>query len=245
MLDQAITFAMQGRTILFFTFEMTKEECVERLISRCCSIDNFELMTGRVANDWDTHKDKLNEFYEKLNSLKLIFIESIGKTFDELFCIIETLNTPIDAIFIDYIQLVKSQNTSKNEKQVIDDYINKLYAYTKTKNFLTIVGSQINRSTHNGKQVLPPEIWEIKGSGAVEEISDLIILLHWQWFYTREEEKKYDYWIRVAKNRGGRTGVFNCQYFPHYYQFKEYQQVDKNFLSKPVKKETNDYTNRD
>jgi cytidyltransferase-like protein len=30
-----------------------------------------------------------------------------------------------------------------------------------------------------------------------------------------------DYWVRVAKNRGGRTGVFNCLFKPEFYQIRE------------------------
>ena len=62
----------------------------------------------------------------------------------------------------------------------------------------------------------------VHNSGALEEVSDLCLTVAWDYFYTREEEIARDYWIRIAKNRDGRTGVFdNVAFYPEYYRICE------------------------
>lgn len=53
----------------------------------------------------------------------------------------------------------------------------------------------------------------------LEEISDCVIICHWNWFYTREGNKN-DYIVKVAKNRGGKTGEYYCLFEPEYYRIK-------------------------
>ena len=132
--------------------------------------------------------------------------------------VIEQFDSPIDAVFIDYIQMVKSGG--KNNREAIDDYIKDLREYAIEKDFCAIIGSQINRGTHDGGKVKPPSIWELKGTGSLEEHVDMCILVHWEYFYdhTLDEGR---YWINVAKNRDGRTGEFECSFIPKYYKITE------------------------
>jgi len=109
----------------------------------------------------------------------------------------------------------------QTKKDAIDDYIKKLRNYAIQKNFCAIVGCQISRATHEQHKLRYPELWELKGSGEIEEAADLAFLLHWEYFYTREEESKNKYIIKVAKNRNGRTGIFECAFFPQYYKIGE------------------------
>jgi len=116
--------------------------------------------------------------------------------------------------------MVKSPR-QQSTKEVIDDYILKLGEYAIDRNFCAVIGSQISRGTYDGNKVYPPDMWHLKSSGNLEETSDMVILLHWEYWYTREEGDKNKYWIRVAKNRGGRTGVFECTIQPEFNRIGE------------------------
>lgn len=219
MLQLAFSFAEQGKSVVFFTLEMPNALCFERLLCNQCEINNYLTTTGQLSNVHFKYENKVADLEKKMARLKLVFIESMGKTFPEIHRIIEEFKKPVDAVFIDYIQMIKS--VGGNKKDAIDEYIKKLREYAIKKDFCAIVGSQINRGTYDKKKVALPEMWELKGTGDLEEHCDQCFLVHWDWWYSREEEDKEKYWIRLAKNRDGRTGTANCIFKPEYYKITE------------------------
>jgi len=227
MLQMAWDFARGGKKVLFITLEMTAEECVERLWSMDQEIDNFWLISGKINKVKDTTciKDKRDAFYNQLGTAKLTFVENYGKTFAEINDVISSTNKgEYDAVFIDYLQMIKEKT---NSKTAIDEYIKDLRSYAIKKNFCAIVGSQINRGSHDQHKIREPEMYELKGSGSIEEHCDVCILVHWPWFYSRDKGigEKEKYLVKVCKNRRGRSGRFNCKFEPEYFRVSEYPQA--------------------
>jgi len=190
-----------------------------RLINSECSVNNWNNVAGMSPEVHEDKKEEMLEYKKQLEDMDFIFVEGYGKTHQEIFSIIEKLNVPIDAVFIDYVQMISSGG--KNDKQAIDEYIKKLRNYAIKNNLCFVIGSQINRGTHDGGKIKKPEMWELKGSGALEEIMDMCFLVHWQHYYTKEKDIFNDYWIKVAKNREGKTGIFECKYEPEFYRITE------------------------
>lgn len=220
MLQLAVDLALQGKTVLFFTYEMTTQVCVERAISNWCEVDSFDLLSGKIAEKIEQHQEEMNAFYTKLQNSKLIIIEGFGKTFDQLMEAVESFKAPIDAVFVDYVQMITPER-GENKKEGLDRYLRSLREYAVTKDFCAIVASQINRGTHEGHKVREPELWELKGSGELEEIADMCWLCSWEYKYTYDEDTKNAYVINIAKNRDGRTGRVELIYQPEYFKIRE------------------------
>jgi hypothetical protein len=53
----------------------------------------------------------------------------------------------------------------------------------------------------------------------------VVILCHWDYFYTNNEAKRNNYHLCIAKNRQGCTGFCNVDYVPEFYKFKDSQFV--------------------
>ena len=225
LLNMASSIATQGKRVLFFTLEMTVKTCILRLMNAYCSIDNWVNIAGMSPEEYNVCQGKITEFRDHLENLELVFLESRGKTFEEINKIIERVDGGVDAVFIDYVQMI-----ANNDKSGIDEYIKALRNLAIKKDFCAIIGSQINRGTYDSSKVTYPEMWQLKSSGALEEICDLCVLVHWQHHYTREEENYNDYWIRVCKNREGRTGVFDCRFEPEFCRICE--KPDETFKEK-------------
>lgn len=234
MLQMAYTFAQEGKKIYFFSLEMNKEQCLERLLCNYCNIDNYYLFTGQVKSK--DFEEKVLCFQKSLENMNLAIIESWGRNFNEILEIIDNFQEP-DAIFIDYINMIRQGSLSK--KDAIDEYIKSLRWLALNKNFCAIVGAQINREVHKNqdpaKDVPVPNMWNIKETGNLEEHSDLVLIVHWPHYYryikggVPDDEKEYI--IKVAKNRTGRTGVFISDFLPQFYRLE-------------VRKETSDTSNR-
>lgn len=216
----AYDLALQGKHVYFFSLEMTAQVCMERMISNRCDIDNYYIFTGKYNEIEDIVADRVRVFEEELREMPLKIVESVGKTFNELFQIIEGFQDPADCVVLDYVQLVKEG--AKTQKQAMDEYLKQLREYALKKKFCCIVGSQINRSTHTKEEEASlPQLWEMKGSGVLEELADMVMLVHYDYFYTKKEESKNDYLINVAKNRDGRTGWHRCIFYPEFYKIED------------------------
>lgn len=229
MLQLAWDFVKQQKKVYFFTLEMTSEDCIERLWALDQELDNFLITTGKIGTLYniDHIRSQRDNFHNKLKDIdnkgNLVLIEGYGKTFFEINKVVEKLGDA-DAVFIDYLQMIKEKT---NSKTAIDEYIKDLRHYAIEKDFCAIVGSQINRGSHDQHKIREPEMWELKGSGSIEEHCDVCILVHWDWFYKREEDNKEDYLIKVCKNRRGRSGRFQCRFQPQFFKVSEYEDADE------------------
>jgi len=216
MLQLAWDFARQGKNVLFFSLEMTKQTIVERIISKEIKINNQSLYTGNF--DHNKYARRIMELKKDVDKINFVMSDTMGKTFDDIFRIIEKIKTPIDVVFLDYIQMVK--NIGKTKKEAIDDYIKKLREYAINKDFCAVVASQINRGTHNSATVTPPNLWELKSSGDLEEHCDLAMLVHYPGHYDGDDVSG-EYQINIAKNRDGATGNTINLFQPQYSLIKE------------------------
>lgn len=222
LLQLAFSFAKQGKSVYFFSFEMSKEVCVERLFSAECEVDNWLLTTGGIA---EIHKEpgynfKLNNFHKNLKDSKFVIVESVGRNLPQLNKILTMFPFKPDVVFIDYGNMVDTE-TRKTKRESIDEYIKGLRALAISDNFCAIMAAQINRKTHDSGKVRRPKLWELKESGALEEVADMVFLLHWPYYYERDMIARNEYIIDVAKNRDGRTALKKVLFYPEWSKFKE------------------------
>ena len=229
MLNMAYSFAKQGKKVFFFSLEMTKEECLERLICNYCSIENIHLHTGNVHNK--KYMERVAAFHKELKDINLMIIESWGKNFSEIMEVMDEFVDP-DVVFIDYVNMIRQG--SRNKKDAIDEYIKELRTLALNKNFCAVLGAQINREVHRNqdpsKEVSVPNMWNLKESGNLEEIADLVLIVHWPHYYRFISEGEIsdgsrEYIIKIAKNRSGRTGVFIGDFLPEFYRITSREKI--------------------
>lgn len=227
MLQSAWACAKQKKKVCFITLEMSREDCLERLISNQCEIDNHLLLTGEIGKPQyqEQYREVMNEFVKELQETKLIFVEGIGRTFKEVNKLVEDMQETPDIVFIDHLNMIKKGSGSK--KEAIDEYIMDLRALAVNDDFCVVIAAQINRDVHklvkkdeDDAEFKCPNLWHLKESGSIEESADCVMIVHFP-----EQHKGVrgacKYTIRVAKNRMGRTGDFDCIFVPEYSKIKE------------------------
>ena len=217
MMGMAWCFAGVGNKALFCNLETTIEEFSERLLSYSQQIDNFDLTTGRCTQVHNYVND-INKYKIESKKRNLMVSEDYGKTFEDLLEAINKTGDDYDVVFIDYLQKIRM--SGRTERESMDSYLNQLTDLAIEKDVCIVLGSQINRSTHEGKNTEAPMMHEIKGSGGIEEKAHQVWLLHWPWWYDKDSEKN-SYEIRIAKNKDGRIGKHNVFYYPQFYKITE------------------------
>lgn len=211
--------ALQDKKIVFLSLEMENIECAERLLAYSYEINNKSLLRG----EGDKHYQKAIEFGEKMKKKRFVISDCIGRTWQDINGIIENwhkANNVPDVVMVDYIQNIKGIG---NQKEVYDEYIRKFREMAIRYNFAGVICSQVNRSSQESED-RSPQLHQLKGTGFLEEHSDIIILLHWPYFYNQTKDKNH-FELFIAKNKLGETGRLNVRYYPEYFMFREMQTV--------------------
>jgi replicative DNA helicase len=212
---------------LFLSLEMTVENILERMFCNKEKVHNYAALCGKIKDSAD-YKIRWDSFVKHASMIPLLITEEIGKNFEEILLLLEHLRPTPEVIIIDYIQMVKQ---GRNEREMLQEYIRSFRQFCLEKKIAGVICSQLNRSSlgqDKGEDKNVPSLEYLKGTGALEEVADLCLLLSWEYFYTHDESKKTEYKIYVAKNRRGRTGEKTLFYLPQYYLFTESKDFAQN-----------------
>jgi len=214
-----LDFIRQNKNVMVFSWEETKKGFIENLLSLYGLLNNFDIVTGKV--DHKKQDNAVNGLKNILMKNNLHIVESRGRTVADFERLVRKPNN-LDCVVVDYLQLIDTSSFG-SEKQAYDEFLKKARSLAQELNFAIIIASQINRSTIQNKQVAPPMMNELKGSGVLEEHADLVFLLHWPYSYDRKDPtKENDYNIIVAKNKQtGRTFMKECYFYAKYFKISE------------------------
>ena len=232
-----LDFIRQRKNTMVFSWEETKDGFVENLLSLYGLVNNFDIVTGNFGTE--KHTEAINGLKNILIKNNLHIIERRGRTVGDFERLVRQAKN-LDCVMVDYLQLIDTSGYN-SEKQAYDEFLKTARSLSQELGFSIVVASQINRATIQNKQVTPPMMNELKGSGVLEEHADLIFLLHWDYFYNRNDiSTKNDYKIIVAKNKQtGRTFIKDCFFYPEYFKISETPLEGEHKEYSPHEKEDN------
>lgn len=209
---------LNNKSIMYLSFEMSVDDIYERLFCSYYQIDNFDLFTGK----YEQYEHQYKEFTQMIKDHVFVYSIDFGWSWGEVMEFFDNVKSYPDIIVIDYIQAI-SQGSQKG-KEFIDDYIIRFRQYAMENNFCGILVSQLNRSNSEGRDKTP-QMHHLKGSGYLEEIADVVILLEWLSKNTNAKDPNA-FTIHVAKNRSGKTGYVNLDFVPEHYRFVEKKELE-------------------
>jgi len=199
-----------------------------------------EILLFKAINQYETLTNRLF-IIEPKNSVSLS-IDDIEATIKEH---IETTgNTPI--VFIDYLQIIASQDKKLSDKQVVDINISNLRRICSVYNLLVFSLSSVGR----GNYYSPIDMNSYKESGAIEYGSDILLGMNYTAIekeeidkvingnnektatttfknMLKEEKEKYPraVFLEVLKNRNGKSG--QKIYFNYYPEFNTFIELNR------------------
>lgn len=186
----------QNKNVLFFSTEMNGTELMQRLLfstglvtayefaSKNINWDNFERASAMVTSE------RLNVVYGKISLKDLI--TKAKSMYQQGKC---------DFIVVDYIQNVVTDDKAGTPQAVVIGNITRELKLFANEHDIPVLGlAQLNRDSANEER--KPRITDLKGSGAIEQDADLILLLDKGREGTTILEDRIDMWI--SKNRQGR-----------------------------------------
>ena len=183
-LNMARNTAMLGKKkVVFFSLEMTKEQLAQRVLSTEARVESTKMRTGNITSDeWA----RLATATSLLSNCELSFDDTSNMTVPEMKSRIRRLRD-VDAVFVDYLQLMKSGQRIENRVQEVSEITRNLKLMAKDLNIPVVVLAQLARSTEGRGKSHKPQLSDLRESGSIEQDADIVIMLYRKEYYTDDE----------------------------------------------------------
>ena len=220
-LNIATQIAQAGGNVLYFSLEMLEVEMHKRLVCSTSGISDFKNIT-------QSEFDKLIKTSKSLSeTLPLKFIDDGELTIEKIAAVCKSYKN-LQFVIIDHLHILRSEKRFKDQLALLTYLSRKVKIIAQELNIPILLLSQLNRS-NTGRDVKSPILSDLRGSGSIEQDSSLVIFVYCPENQLLQQEpnqgtKKHDEWeeeleqvrgkakIIVAKNRRGRTGIFEMKF---------------------------------
>ncbi|MCB1273975.1 MAG: replicative DNA helicase [Leucobacter sp.] len=210
------------KTTVFFSLEMGRAEIAMRLISAEASIPLQTLRKGQLdSRDFQ----KLAATQARINDAPLFIDDSPNLTLVEIRAKCRRLKQRNDLkmVVIDYLQLLSSGKKSESRQQEVSEFSRALKLLSKELEVPVVALSQLNRASEQ-RTDKKPAISDLRESGSLEQDADVVILLHRDATYEKENPRAGEADLIVAKQRNGPTGTVTVAFQGHYSRFQNMPQ---------------------
>ena len=179
---------------LFYAWEMGSEELYYKHLSRKSSVDSRKIEHMKMDNYEIEKVIKANSDDSKYTNLRCY--DEID-TFSEMMSTAQRdiKNEGFEIMFLDYLQIVDGVK-GKSENEILTKITKTLKRFARKNNVPVVAMSQFTKDTL--KDGVTPTIGHLRGSGAIAQDSDVVILIY-------EVDGKVV--IEIAKNRKGPIGI--------------------------------------
>ena len=207
-----------GKTVVFFSLEMSREQLAMRLISGESFVDNKKLVTGKLSeDDWV----KIAAASASLNKTQILIDDNPSLSVADMNAKCRRVDN-LGLVVIDYLQLMQSAGgrsyAGENRQQAVSDISRMLKIMAKELNVPIICLSQLSRANEK-REDKRPMLSDLRESGAIEQDADIVMFLYREDYYKEDTENKNIAECIVAKNRHGEVGKLPLRWMPEYTTF--------------------------
>lgn len=199
-----------------FSLEMSKSQFIKRLIPPITEIEATKI----YANQNQLNSQENNEItsaIEKISNFDLTIVDT-SADIEQIKEHIESIKPEI--VFIDYLQLIKLPNDVERDF-AISNFMKELKVIAKQNNCIVFITSQLSRKVER-RDFKWPMLCDLKESGNLEDISDVVLFVYREEYYNREDEYYKDKaQIIVAKNKNGFAGTVDLLFKANIIKFLE------------------------
>ncbi len=224
------------KKVLFFSLEMSKEQLAQRIISTEALIPTQKMRKGDLTpKEWE----RLSAACVFLADVQLYFDDTSNITVPEMKARCRRLKN-VDAVFIDYLQLMQSAKKSENRVQEVTEITRSLKLMAKDLMIPVVVCAQLSRGTEARGTSHKPQLADLRESGSIEQDADIVVMLYRKDYYKSEKEDDKnaqeqpneapsDVEVNIAellvqKNRHGPTGSVKMVWNPQFTLYTCYEE---------------------
>ena len=204
---------------IFFSLEMGRSEIAMRLLAAEASVPLQSMRKGTVdSRDWTT----IAATRGRINDAPLYIDDSPNMTLVEIRAKCRRLKQRVGLkmVIIDYLQLMTSGKRVESRQQEVSEFSRALKLLAKELQVPVIALSQLNRGPEQRADKMPA-ISDLRESGSLEQDADMVILLHRESAYEKDNPRAGEADLIVAKHRNGPTRTVTVAFHGHYSRFAD------------------------
>ncbi|AYN57116.1 DnaB-like dsDNA helicase [Mycobacterium phage BobsGarage] len=205
-LQMASNAAFWGFPSAYFTLEMSSDEVTSRLVSAGSSVDFSKIMKKKLDLE---DRAKIDNFIKLNDTIPLQVVDRATITTEQIVAHCRSVGN-LGVVVVDYLQLVKPSDSKVSREQQVSHMSRSLKIAARELNVAMVQCAQLNRGPVKDGKPRAPTIADLRESGAIEQDSDVVLLLH-----TDEDDPGILQMI-IGKNRNGRMGDLALNFEGHY-----------------------------
>ena len=240
--------AIDGGVVGFFSLEMSAEQLATRILSEVAEIPSNQIRRGNFT---ESEFRRIVDAAKELEAAPLFIDDTPALPISQLAARARRLKRThgLDALFIDYLQLVRGTGRSENRVNEISEITMGLKAIAKELDIPVIALSQLSRQVEN-REDKRPQLSDLRESGSIEQDADVVMFVFREEYY-KEREKPGDHeldkmgiWqeemerlhgkaeVVIGKQRHGPIGTVELSFEGQFTRFgnliKPWQQTQEN-----------------
>ena len=204
---------------IIFSLEMGRSEIAMRLLSAESAVPLQNMRKGTVdTRDWTT----IASTRGRINDAPLYIDDSPNMTLVEIRAKCRRLKQKVGLkmVIIDYLQLMTSGKKVESRQQEVSEFSRALKLLAKELQVPVIALSQLNRGPEQ-RQDKMPALSDLRESGSLEQDADIVILLHREGAYEKDNPRAGEADFIVAKHRNGPTRTITVAFQGHFSRFQD------------------------
>jgi replicative DNA helicase len=194
--------------VAIFSLEMSREQLVQRILSKEAEIPLQKLRTGNNLSEEEWQK--INNAMKPLGAAPIYVDDTPGINALEIRSKARRMKAEhnIQMIVIDYLQLMSGRDRAESRQQEISEISRSLKGLARELNIPVLALSQLSRAPEN-RTDHRPLLSDLRESGAIEQDADLVAFLYRDAYYNPNTEVLNKSELIIAKQRNGPTGTVN------------------------------------
>ena len=181
---------VNGGIVGFYSLEMSAEQLAARILSETAEIPSEQIRRGDMT---ESEFRRFVEADKSIESSPLFIDDTPALTIAQLASRARRLKRThgLDALIIDYLQLVRAGSSRDNRVNEISEITQGLKAIAKELNIPVIALSQLSRQVEN-RDDKRPQLADLRESGSIEQDADVVLFVYREEYY-KEREKPSDH----------------------------------------------------
>ena len=182
--------AVDGGVVGFFSLEMSAEQLASRILSEVAEIPSNQIRRGDFT---ESEFRQIVDAAKELEAAPLFIDDTPALPISQLAARARRLKRThgLDALFVDYLQLVRGTGRSENRVNEISEITMGLKAIAKELDIPVVALSQLSRQVEN-REDKRPQLSDLRESGSIEQDADVVMFVFREEYY-KEREKPGDH----------------------------------------------------
>jgi len=228
-ISECLAMAQDGKPVVFFSLEMSKQQIVYRLLSQLAAVDLHDLVQGKLD---ELQEKALHNAIGQLERLKIFIDDTPALNVNDFRARCHKLKDKhnIKAVFIDYLQLMTSPAKGKNQsrEQELSNISRTCKQVAKEIKCSVFALAQLSREVGKRKDTgYRPITSDIRECGSIEQDADIVLFPYRAHHYGVSGSKDNEAVMIVAKNRNGSLGDCRMSWVKHLAKYKSYSSDDE------------------